>query len=63
MRPVVKRPSDTDIFVGLNCQECGKRVLVSDQGQTGGLWRTTSEGVKAWHLKCWEKLYERLAAR
>jgi len=59
----VKRDSDTAPYVGHACQECGKRVLVSNEGPTGAIWRTTSEGVKGWHMDCFEKVYEKAAAR
>lgn len=57
----MKRDTDNAPYLGHACQECGKRVLVSNEGPTGGLWRTTSEGVKAWHVSCFEKVYVKLA--
>jgi hypothetical protein len=50
--PVTRRESDTSLYVGHNCQVCGKRVLVSATGQ--GFWAVEpkTRTLKAWHLEC-----------
>jgi hypothetical protein len=49
---LVARDSDTAMFVGLSCQVCGKRVLLSATGQ--GFWAVDpkTKAVLAWHLEC-----------
>jgi hypothetical protein len=51
---VNRRESDTALYVGHLCQVCGKRVLVSANGQ--GFWAVDPKtwAVLAWHLECRE---------
>jgi hypothetical protein len=56
---VNRRESDTAIYVGHNCQVCGKRVNLGvgakvDPGQVG-YWAVDpkTKQVLGWHMDCW----------
>lgn len=51
------RVTDTSIFVGINCPECGKRVKLGDHD---AYWVSYPE-LKGWHMSCWQDVYERKA--